>query len=99
LSVEEFEQTIEPIQQTFFTRLMSLGQFAKKKGALRDTSTNKTSPFDLGSSFEIQPSILLSKYITINGDETDFGRIKNYCFELLERVKPEIYIQHAVQER
>lgn len=99
LSVEEFEQTIEPLQQTFFTRLMNLGQFVKKKGTLRDTSTNKTSPFDLGSSFEIQPSILLSKYITINGDDTDFERIKNYCFALLESVKPEIYIQNAVQER
>lgn len=99
LSVEEYEQTIEPLQQTFFTRLMHLGQFAKKKGTLRDTSTNKTSHFDLGSSFEIQPSILLSKYITINGDDSDFERIKKYCFELLESVKPEIYIQNAIQER
>lgn len=99
MSLEEFEETIEPLQQTFFTRLMNLGQFVKKKGTLRDTSTNKTSPFDLGSSFEIQPSILLSKYITINGDDTDFERIKNYCFSLLESVKPEIYIQDAIQER
>lgn len=99
LSMEEFEQTIEPLQQTFFTRLMNLGQFVKKKGTLRDSSTNKTSPFDLGTSFEIQPSILLSKYITINGDESDFERIKNYCFALLESVKPEIYIQYAIQER
>jgi hypothetical protein len=99
LSVEEFEQTLIPLQQTFFTRLMHLGQFVKKKGTLRDTSTNKTSPFDLGSSFEIQPSILLSKYITIKGDDSDFERIKKYCFALLESVKPEIYIQNAIQER
>ena len=78
---------------------MRLGQFLIKKGTLRDTATNKTSPFDLGSSFEVQPSIHLSKYITINGDETDFGRIKEYCFELLESVKTEIYIENAVQER
>ncbi|MCX3263119.1 hypothetical protein [Pedobacter agri] len=99
LSVEEFEQTIEPLQQTFFTRVMNLGQFLRKTGTLRDTSTNKTSPFDLGSSFEIQPSILLSKYIPINGDDSDFERIKNYCFALLETVKPEIYIENAIQER
>lgn len=99
LSINEFEQTIEPLQQTFFTRLMHLGQFVKKKGTLRDTTTNKTSPFDLGSSFEIQPSILLSKYINIVGDESDFERIKSYCFTLLESVKPEIYIQNAIQER
>lgn len=99
LSIDEFEQTIEPIQHTFFTRLMNLGQFVKKKGTLRDSVTQKTSPFDLGSSFEIQPSILLSKYITINEDESDFIRIKEYCFQLLESVKPEIYVQNAIQER
>ncbi len=98
-SVEEFEQTIEPIQQTLFTRLMHLGEFVKKKGTLKDTTTDKTSPFDLGTSFEIQPSILLSKYIAIVGDESDFLRIKNYCFQLLESVKPEIYILYAIQER
>ncbi|MDQ3192228.1 MAG: hypothetical protein M3Q58_11610 [Bacteroidota bacterium] len=65
-SINEFEQTIEPIQEAFFTRVMKLGNFTSKKGSLRDTSTNVKSPFDLGSSFEIQPSILLSKYITIN---------------------------------
>ena len=77
LTINEFEQTIEPLQQTYFTRVMNLGNFIKKKGTLKDTTTGKTSPFDLGSSFEIQPSNLLSKYITINGDETDFDRIKN----------------------
>lgn len=99
LSLQEFEQTIEPLQQTFFTRLMNLGQFVKKKGTLKDSSTNKTSQFDLGSSFEIKPSILLSKYILIQGDDTDFDRIKNYCFELLEIVKPQIYIENAIQDR
>lgn len=99
LTMDEYEQTIEPIQQTFFTSLMKLGQFVSKKGKLRDSVTQKTSPFDLGTSFEIQPSILLSKYITINGDESDFERIKEYCFQLLESVKPEIYVQNAIQER
>lgn len=99
LSVEEFEQTIEPLQNTLFTRFMNLGQFVKKKGTLRDIATKKTSPFDLGTSFEVQPSILLSKYITINNNESDFERIKNYCFTLLENVKPEIYIQNAIKER
>ncbi len=98
-NVQEFEETIEPLQETFFTRLMKLGQFTKKKGTLRDNSTNSTSPFDLGTSFEIQPSILLSKYIVINGEDSDFERIKDYCMSLLESIKSEIYIEHAVQER
>jgi len=98
-SIEEFEQNIIPIQETFFTRIKKLGQFTKKKGTLKDNSTDKKTPFDLGTSFEIQPSILLSKYITINNDESDFERIKTFCFSLLESVKSEIYIEYAVQER
>jgi hypothetical protein len=98
-TIEEFENTIQPIQQTLFTKAMNLGQFRKKKGVLKDNSTNKTSPFELGSSFQIQPSIVLSKYITINHDDSDFETIKSYCLTLLESIKPEIYPQHAVRER
>jgi hypothetical protein len=99
LTYDEFDNAIEPIKNTLFTRLLHLGQFTKKKGTLKDSSTNKTSEFDLASSFEIKPSILLSKYITIEQNESDFERIKDYCFSLLESIKPEIYIEYAVQER
>lgn len=99
LTIAEFDETIEPLERTFFTRLMHLGQFSKKKGVLKDTTTNKTSPFELGSSFEIQPSILLSKYVEINGNESDFQRIKEYCFNLLGSINAEIYNLNAVQER
>ncbi|HEX2607424.1 MAG TPA: hypothetical protein VHK91_08595 [Flavisolibacter sp.] len=98
LSIEEFEQTLEPIQNNLFSRFR-LGDFRRKKAQLRDIETNKTSPFDLGTSFEVKPQILLSKFIQIRNDESDFERIKNFCFELLERIKPEIYPDHAVQER
>ena len=98
-TIEEFEESISPIEQAYFTRLFTLGQFAKKKGTLKDSSTEKTTPFELGSDFEIQPTILLSKYIEIKNDESDFVRIKEYCLKLLEVIKPEIYIQNAVQER
>lgn len=99
ISLEEFEQIIVPIQNTFFDRILKLGQFTRKKGTLKDTSTQVKSPFDLGTSFEIQPSILLSKYITINNSEEDFPRIRTYCFRLLENIKYEIYLENAVQER
>lgn len=98
-TIDEFNEVINPIQKTFFTRLLTLGDFTKRKGTLKDSTTDKTSPFDLGSSFDIQPIILLSKYIEINHDETDFIRIKNYCLFLLEDIKKEIYTQYAVQER
>lgn len=99
LSVAEFESTAESLSNTLFTRILTLGQFRKKKGTLKDDSTSKTSPFDIGSSFEIEPVIFLSKYITINGDSSDFERIKTYCFGLLETIRPEIYPQDAVRER
>lgn len=99
LSMEDFSNEIEPIQSTYFTRLMNLGQFRKKKGVLKDQSTNNTTPFDIGSSFEIQPCIIISKYKSLNGDENDFDKIKELCFELLHEIKPEIYTDHAIQER
>ena len=99
MSVDEFEETVEPLQQTLFTRFMNLGQFLNKKGVLKDSKTDKTSPFELGTDFEIQPSILLSKYIDLRGNESDFTRIRDYCFTLLDSVKAEIYNQNALQER
>lgn len=98
-SLQEFEELIEPIQKTTFASSLRLGMFSKQKGQLKDNGTDKTSPFELGSSFEIQPTIVLSKYIDIKNDENDIERIRSYCFSLLETVKPEIYTQYAVQER
>lgn len=99
LSMEEFEQTIQPIQQVTLARIFNLGNFLKKKGTLRDSTTKKSSPFDLGTSFEIQPAILLSKYLTLTESPEDFEKIKTYCFQLLESIKPEIYLHHAIEVR
>jgi hypothetical protein len=99
LTHSEYEQTIVPIQQNLFTKLMTLSNFTKKKGTLKDSTTGKVSHFDLGTNFEIQPVVQLSKYITINFDDTDFDRIKAFCFQLLDSVKPEIYLDNAIQER
>lgn len=99
LSYDEFDQVIEPLERTIFAKYFSLGEFTRKKGKLSDLSTKKESPFDLGTDFEIQPKIQLSKFITLSGDESDFRRIKDYCHSLLEEIKPEIYPVHAVQER
>lgn len=99
LSINEFEQTIEPLKNTGFARNMNLGQFTNKKATLTDNTTNKSSPFELDSAFEIEPTILLSKYIDFGEGDIDFNLIKNYCFSLLEDIKSEIYIQNAIQER
>ena len=96
-TIDEFEKTLEPIQKASFSNF-TIGLFNKKRGSLRDTSTNKTSPFELDT-FNIKPSITLSKYISIKNDESDFDEIKKYCFTLLENIKPEIYTNHAVQNR
>jgi hypothetical protein len=99
LTIDEYEKTVPKIKETFFTKLMTLGQFKNQKGSLRDSITNKTSSFDLATSFDVKPSILLSKYITLKNDESDFERIKQYCFKLLEVLKTEIYNTDAIKER
>jgi len=97
-TINEFENAKELIQKKTFSNILHLNQFKKRSGMMRDGNTNKTSPFQLDS-FDIKPSILLSKYIDIKNDESDFDEIKKYCFELLETVKLEIYAHHAVQNR
>jgi len=98
LTYTEFDEVIEPIEEATFKNFR-LGIFNKKKGSLKDNETGKSSPFQLDNNFEIKPSILLSKYITINYNESDFERIKDYCFEILENIKQEVYPRNAVQER
>jgi hypothetical protein len=98
LTIDEFEKSIEPIQKTGFS-FLNLAGFKKKKGTLKDSNTGNTTPFDLGTSFEIQPSIMLSKYLSLNNDASDFEKIKKFCFDLLSQIKSEIYPQNGVQER
>lgn len=98
LTVLEYEGIIERIKRTLLG-ILPLGQFRKQTGALRDRATNRNSQFEIGTDFDIHPTIFLSKYIRIAGDDTDFDRIRDYCFQLLEEIKTEIYPQNAVQER
>jgi len=42
---------------------------------------------------------MLGNYIEIQHNESDFDRIKTYCFEILENIKSEIYPINAIQER
>ncbi|MBT0560463.1 hypothetical protein J5308_07060 [Riemerella anatipestifer] len=98
ITYSEFDEIITPIENSMFKNLR-LGVFNKKKGALKDNETGKSSPFQLDNNFAIKPSIILSKYITINHDDSDFIRIKDYCFEILENIKQEVYPRNAVQER
>ncbi len=97
-TVDEFNIVIKPIEKTLFGKTLNLGAFGKKKGSLRDKKTNKTTPFEI-EDYKIKPSILLSKYIEIKNDDSDFDRIKEFSFQLLEEIKKEIYLNHAVQSR
>jgi hypothetical protein len=97
-TIDEFDRALEPIGKTMFTQHLSLKQFSQKKGIMRDRSTNKTSPFEI-EKYNVKPVILMSKYIDIKNDESDFDRIKEYCLTLLQEIKSEIYPQYAVQSR
>jgi hypothetical protein len=100
LSLNEFEKIKSPIQQnTFSLSGIKLFNFRTKKGTLKDAETNKPSKFDLDSDFDIKPAIILSKYLEIKNDKSDFDRIKKYCFTLLDEIKTSIYPLDAIQER
>lgn len=97
-TVDEFEDSINSISQVVVTK-NRLKDFLRKKGTLRDITTNSQSPFVLGSDFEIQPVIMLSKYIDFKEDKMDFEKVKTYCMELLNEIKPQIYPENGTQER
>lgn len=100
LTVNEYDEIVGPIQDSLFASRLKLGTFISRKGRLRDQITKRTSSFDIANGFEdIRPTILLSKFIDIDGTEQDFDRIRKFCFSLLEEVKAEVYPSHAVQER
>lgn len=99
LTVDEFERIAPNLGDKSISRLGKFLNFKNRKGILRDTVTNKQSPFSLDSNFHIQPVILLSKFINFPNDKIDFTLIKNYCYTLLEEIKIKIYPEHAVEER
>lgn len=99
LSMNDFDKAIEPIQNIYFTKLRNLLSFNTKKGVLRNKETKATTPFTLGNTFDIQPTIILSDYVKITNTDQDFENIKEYCLKLLEEIKPEIYVTNGFQER
>lgn len=98
ISYEEFGLAVRSIDEMNVSDI-PLRDFNNRKGNLSDSSTGKTTPFELSSSFDIKPNIILSKYISIEHNESDFERIKDFCLEILEEMKQEIYPRNAVQER
>lgn len=98
LSVKEYEGLIERIRKVVLGTL-SLGKFKRQTGSLRDNATQRNSPFELASDYDIHPTIFLSKYVKLKGDEEDMEQIKMYCLKLLEEIKKEIYPQRGVEER
>lgn len=98
INMNDLENVIAPIEETTF-RNLPLSLFNRRRGSLRDNSTRKTTPFELDNNFVIKPTIILSKYIAINYDESDFERIKQFCFQILSDLKQEIFLTNAVQER
>ncbi|GJN63131.1 hypothetical protein [Elizabethkingia anophelis] len=98
LTYEECEKSVKGLGGKSIFEYLPLRLFKKKKGVLKATN-GKTTPFELNEKYDIKPTILLSDFIMINNDESDFERIKEYCFTLLKELKGVIYTNNAVQER
>lgn len=98
ISYDEFGLTVRTMDTVNISNI-PLRDFNNRRGNLADSSTGKTTPFELNSSFDIKPLIILSKYITIEHNESDFERIRDFCLDILEEMKQEIYPRNAVRER
>lgn len=99
MTVEEFNKAKEKLAGKKFGGT-SLGNFLRKKGVLKDKSNEKTTPFEMDSDFNIQPTIFLNKYVDLRGEKEDYKRIEKYCFDLLNKeIIPQIYPINAVVER
>lgn len=98
LTFDECEKSVKGLGVKSLFEYLPLNLFKKKKGVLK-SANGKTTPFDLNDDYNIRPSILLSNFIEINNNESDFERIKQYCFTLLTELKEVIYTDNAVQER
>lgn len=74
-----------------------LSSFTKKKGTMKNEERKKSLPFVIDEEDNIHPVIEIDN--DLNPDENgDYGRdnLKNYCNNLLNRIKPEIYgIDHG----
>lgn len=78
-----------------------LAQFNKGKVYLKNTETNKESPFDIASDLDIKPVIYLEGRIDVEEDgHPNFEQLSDYCVNLLDNeIIPEMYITNEVQER
>lgn len=74
-----------------------LSSFTKKKGTMKNEERKKSLPFVIDEEDNIHPVIEIDNDLTPD-ENGDYGRdnLKNYCSNLLNRIKPEIYgIDHG----
>lgn len=96
IEVINFPQFISSIERSTFKNF-SLSSFRKKKGRLKNDVSGKSTPFEIGSDFEINPAIPLTQYLSPQ-NEVNFNGIHTYAMTILNEIKPIIYASNAVQE-
>lgn len=66
--------------------------FSNKKATIKNSSSNKSSSFELTRKFDVTPVIYLDDTkINFNGKKIDFSSLKQYCFKILKEISAEIY--------
>ncbi len=100
LSKESLPSWLTSIGSKMFNS-QPLSGFSKGKVYLKNTQTNKETPFDIDSDLEIKPVIYLEGRIDISIDGLpNFSQLSQYCINLLDNeIIPEIYISDEVKER
>ena len=70
----------------------ALSSFAKKRGTIKNEERKKTLPFTIDEEDRIHPVIVLDNDLQLNEDgEFERADMKEYCDNLLNKIKPEIY--------
>ena len=70
----------------------ALSSFAKKRGTIKNEERKKTLPFTIDEEDKIHPVIVLDNDLQQNEDgEFERADMKEYCDNLLNKIKPEIY--------
>ena len=77
-----------------------LESFSSNVVTIRDKRNGREKPFKLSNRFEIQPAIFLNDIDGLtDGNTIRYEKLRDYCINLLSKIKPEIYPIKMINEK
>jgi hypothetical protein len=106
-SKNEIEKdNLQKLLELFRNGILQIGRNPKElkdftkpsKGTLKNMETNHSSPFVIGTNFDIKPAIYLGEKISTNDGIPDWKELEKYCFALLPEIVKEVYPNYKINE-